>query len=567
MFLWTSAAFATPSKVFSYVNPKAPKGGSVHLHTLKKFDSFFPYGIQGTAADGSDLLFATLMKTPITNLDESFPYVALKALPSTDFSEVTFTLNPNATFSDDSPITAEDVKFSFNLIQSKTSTYKLIFQNVKSVTVLAPDKIKFSFYTPSKSFVQTLGTLPVFSHADYKRNFSESKPFFVPLSSGPYAVSKFQRPTFVAYKRLENWWGQNLPVTQGFYNFDKVHYTYYANVQTAFEAFKKGQLDLWIDQRISSWIQNYDFPAVLQKKIKRIEFEKVYPHGLAALFFNTRKWPYDDARVRKALTVLFDFDQINKTYFHNQYVRLTSIFTNSPYGGPTFSDTAFCPMKAQQKLTPRDRKKCALALLRKAGFVFDSDTDTLLHKKGPLTLNLVVFSQNYGKLYQNYIKTLKNIGIDASIFVGNTQSYSDKYENFDFDLILHYHPHLLNPGEEQTTFWSSKTYKDPGTLNIAGVHDPKVDDLVDKIAAMPPKNLLKQYAHQLDKIILSSAYIIPLWAPKHVNVAFWSKFKYPEFSKDSPMDFLDHPICKQVDLLKTRKNAARYKYTTWWMAP
>ncbi len=564
---------AKADKIFSYVNPQAPKGGTIRLHTLKKFDSFLPYDTQGISAEGNELLFATLTKTPFTNLSQSFLYVAQRTIPNTDFSGITFAINPKAIFEDGTPITAEDVKFSYELIRARSPTHKMMFENVKSVDILSTQEIKFSFKFPSASFIKVIGGFPIFSKADYEKNFSSSK-FFVPLSSGPYKVGRFQKPHSVTYERVKNWWGETLPVNKGFYNFDSIEYTYYANVPVAFEAFKKGDLDWWVDIRIHNWMKNYDFPAAKDGRVQRIEFEKPFPHGLIALFFNSRHWPYDDVRVRKAVSILLDFEWLNKTYFHGQYKRLNSIFTNSGYGKEPPFHEEICQQTSSAELTMRARKKCALELLKEAGFTIHKKTAKLQHKKGPISLKLVVKGAGYGKIFQSYIKILQEIGIQASIIVADEATYVRKYENFDFDLILHYHPHILKPGEEQISFWSSEAAFTKGSPNLAGVHMSEVDDIVKKISQNPSDKKLKTYTAQLDELILSRHYVIPLWIPKSVNVAFWNHLKHPESGayNERQKAFLDTVPCKAKKnpakcakiLSQIRKGAGLYSYITWW---
>lgn len=524
----------------SYVNMQAPKGGALHLSTLKKPTSFLPYNIGGESAEGCNLLFATLMQTPLTNLSEQYPYLASQKIVTKDASAVTFILYKNATFEDDTPITAKDVLFSFELIRAQSPTESFFLDNVKSVSVLSPTKIKFTLKFPSRSFIRRLGTLPIFSQKHYKGHALKEK-IHVPLSSGPYKVASFESPNFTKYTRNKKWWGASLKTTKGLYNFDTIKYTYYASNISAFEAFKKGEIDWWVDERISNWMQNYTFPAVKKGDVKRIEFEKPFPHGLTALFINSRRWPYDNIKARQALSLLFDFDWLNKALFHNTYIRYKSIFTDSSYG-----QKCDLTAKKQKTSTLREKRKEALRLLKEAGFTPDKKTKKLLHHNKPFVLQLIVFAPGHRKVFQNYIKTLQDIGIDASIISVDPASYTKKCEDFDFDLILHYYPPILKPGEEQINLWSSTTASIKGSPNLSGVESTCVDDLVEKIGKNPPEKLLKTQACQLSNFILSHYYLIPLWAPKYKHIAFWKH--------------LEHPTPKK----KRDLSAALFSYTTWW---
>ncbi len=532
---------------FNYANSKAPKKGIVNLYTSRQFDSFNPFIIKGVAPEGMpDLVFARLMKAPLDNGEVAYPYVAEKVKISPDYRSVTFYLNKTAKFQDGSPITAQDVKFSFEVLKKKgVPIYRAWYKGVKGTKTINDSTICFVFEAPSRDLSFLLGKLPILSRAHYQKyNFSEGKQ--PPLGSGPYKIKSTTKGGDIIYERVKNWWGENLPVNKGHYNFDIIKYVHFATSTVGFESFKKGEIDWWREDRISNWMENYDFPSIEEGLVLQKTFKKPVPHGLNAFFINTRRSHLSDWRVRKALNLLFNFEWLNQAKFHGVYIRNTSIFMNTEFGakGPITSDqVSFLNSYPKTLLPPeiftktnfettntvdgvgRQNLEEAMKLLKQAGWTLKKDKLRHPKQKEPFSLDIVLYAAGQRKLVENFAKNLEGVGITPHVLVLPLSAYYERFNEFDFDVILNYHPPVFIPGIEQEDFWGSQEAMTPGTLNLSGVEDKVVDGLVKKILESKTIPRLKTYTSLLDRVINAQYYLIPGWVPKDNYVAFSQELK------------------------------------------
>jgi microcin C transport system substrate-binding protein len=526
---------------FSYANPKAPKGGHLSLYTSRRFNTLNPYVDVGVVAPQIDLVFATLLKSARDNMEVAYPYLAESIIVDAEYKGVTFTLHKNAVFHDGTPISAEDVVFSFNLLKKEGKIIlRTILQQVEKVEVLNTHTVKFIFQSANRDLAYHLGFLPILSKKSLEGKEGQRENLL--LGSGPYKVQTYDLGNFIVYERVKDWWGENLPSNKGFYNFDTVKVTCYADPRVGFEAFKKGLVDWWVEERISNWYKGYDFPSFHRGDVIRIAYEKPFYHGLTGLFINTRRSHLADYRVRKALSLLFDFEWLNKTRFFNSYKRNISIFMNSGYGAPPIMSGAeqkLCQMysrsllpselfeigrgKKKRQSVDRDRVHQALALLEDAGWILKRGVLVSKRTGQPMHLNLVVYSPGHIALFQDFLRNLKKVGIQAQIRGTDFPYYMTCLRNLDFDIILHFHPHVVIPGAEQELFWASRWSNIPSTLNLPGVENSVVDDLVSKIKAANNLQDLKIYTALLDRIITLGYYLIPGWTPQKSYLAYWRK--------------------------------------------
>ena len=335
--------------------------------------------------------------------------------------------------------------------------------------------------------------------------------------------------------------GADLAINKGLYNFDHVRVLYFNYTQSGFEAFKKGTLDWWNEERISNWFQGYQFKAAQEGHIIRKSYPKPFFHGLTGLFINTRRPPLDDIRVRRALNLMFNFQWMNQSLFFNQYVRNKSIFMNTGYGASKTITKAEKEIASELGL-PLDK----LSHIPKTAFNNTEKGFSSLHKKHllklfasagwrikkgvmcnfegrPLTIKILVFAPGHKKIFKNYVQTLQSFGIDADISGGESATYIPLLRAFDYDLVLHFHPHMSVPGFEQELFWGSENRNAPGTLNLAGVKDVHIDKLVKRISQARHIETLKPLTSLLDRLIGLRYYIIPGWAPQHNHVAYWRR--------------------------------------------
>lgn len=501
---------------FEYANPKAPKGGNLNLATSTRFNTLHAYGEQGLPAPYLELVFATLMKPARDNMEAAYPYVAEGVEVDSEYKSVTFHLRKQAFFHNGEPITAEDVAFSFEVLKKEGKmAWRVPLQQVGRVEIVNPYTVKFVFVSSNRDLPYLLGSLPIFCKKSLEGQEWLKQPQLV--GSGPYKIQSYDMGKFIVYERVKNWWGEKLPCHKGFYNFDKIKVTYYADTRVGFEAFKKGLVDWWKDERISNWYKGYDFPACQSGQVIRATFKKPFYHGLTGLFMNTRRPYLSDIRVRKALSILFDFEWLNKARFFNSYKRNASIFMNSGYGAPVGKETK------QRPLRERERLSQALTLLSEAGWVL-KDGKLVSKKTGqPMVLELAVYAPGHVALFQHFLGTLKKVGIEGHIKGADMSHYTASLRTLDFDLILHFHPHVVMPGPEQELFWGSQWADKPSTFNLAGVKDPVVDDLVSKIKKASSLKELKDYTALLDRIITLGYYLIPGWSPQSSYLAYWRK--------------------------------------------
>jgi microcin C transport system substrate-binding protein len=532
---------------FTYANPNAPKGGNINLYTPRQFDSFNPFILKGVSPEGMpDLVFARLMKAPLDNGEVAYPYVAEKVEIAKDSGSVVFYLNPKANFHDGSPITAQDVKFSFEALKNKGfPIYQCWYKGVKGTKTLGERSIRFVFHKPSRDLPFLLGKLPILSKAHYEKyKFSEGKK--PPVGSGPYKVKSFTKGGDIVYERVKKWWGEDLPVNRGHYNFDTIRYICFATAVVGFEAFKKGDLDWWKEDRIANWMENYNFPAVEDGRVLQKTFKKPIPHGLNAFFINTRRSHLSDWRVRRALNLLFNFEWLNQARLYKVYTRNKSIFMDTEFGatGPLtkeqvaflkkydktllpadiFTKTNFL-IKGDSKGLPRANRDEAMGLLKDAGWTLKEGKLKHKRQKEPFSLDIVLASVGQRKLVENFVKNLADVGISAHVLVLPLSAYYERFNEFDFDVILNYQPPVYIPGVEQRDFWSSEEAMASGTLNLAGVENKVVDELVKKIEESTEITKLKIYTFLLDRVISAQYYLIPGWVPEKSYVSFWRKLE------------------------------------------
>lgn len=542
---------------FAYANPVAPKGGHLNLYTASRFTTVHPYTDVGVPPPYINLIYATLMKPARDNLEAAYPYLAESVTIDPMHTSVVFTLRKNAVFHNGEPIQAEDVAFSFSILKKEGPlSLRSLLQHISKVEIVDERTIKFIFQEPNKALAYHLGSLPVFCKKSLLGKDWQKEPSL--MGSGPYKIQSYELGNFITYERVKNWWGESIASNKGFYNFDSIKVTYYADSRVGFESFKKGLVDWWRDERISNWYKGYDFEAYRQGKVKKISFAKPYYHGLTGLFMNTRRPHLEDIRVRKALSLLFDFEWLNRARFFNSYKRNTSIFMNSGYGAPQIMTAkerklaavyGMDSLEEDEKRTTRslsikddrDRFAKALLLLKEAGWVLQNGTLVSEKTGQPMVLDLVVPSSGHVPLFQHFLGNLKKMGIEVHIKGIDRACYTALERNLEFDLIFHFHPDVVIPGAEQDLFWSSKGVNSLGTFNLSGVSDPIVDDLVSRIKTAENRIELKTYTALLDRLVTLGYYLIPGWVPQKSYIAYWRKLNV------------------------LHKDASLYEIDTWWV--
>jgi len=535
---------------FDYVNPAAPKGGELRLAAIGGFDNLNPYIVKGQPAAGLGFLFETLATN---SADEAFSEYGLIAetieMPE-DRSYVTFNLRPQARFHDGTPITADDVLFSFETLKtSGRPHFRFYYANVAKVEKLGERRVKFSFAPgENRELPLIIGQLPILSKAYWESRDFAATTLEPPVGSGPYRVKQFETGRFIVYERDPDYWGKDLPVNRGQYNFDRVRYDYYRDTTVALEAFKAGAYDLRPENAAKDWATAYAFPAVQQGVVKKETFPHQMPSGMQGFAYNLRRPLFQDARVRQALAYAFDFEWSNRNLFYDQYTRTRSYFDNSELastGLPTpeellileplreqippsvFTDT-YAPPVSDNPAALRANLRKALELLQEAGWVFKERQ--LIHGETgqPFEFEILLNQPNWERITLPFARNLERLGIKASVRTVDSAQYENRLNSFDFDMVVAVWGQSLSPGNEQREFWGSHAAELSGSRNLVGIADPAIDQLVEAVIAAPDRQALLTRVHALDRVLLWHYLVIPHWHIPYERIAYWDKFGYPE---------------------------------------
>ena len=541
-------------KQFEYVSDQAKKGGKLLLHENGSFDKMNPFTLKGTAPFGIEMfVFEPLA---VGSLDEPFAVYGLIASDielASDKLSMTFTINEKARFSDGSPVTPEDVEFSLNIFKSDKvhPFYPFYYQDIKEAKVLDTHRIQFVFSRANRELHMIATQIPVLSMNFYKEHsFSEKEngnKMKTPIGSGPYIVSAINQGKSISYTRNPEYWAKDHPVRKGMYNFDSIGVNYYKDQVVAVEAFKAGEFDFMMVNIAKQWAR--DMAG------KRFEdgslIKKQYPHqnnaGMQGFLMNTRRSIFQDFRVRKALGLAFDFQWVNKSLFYNQYTRSSSYFNNShlaatgipeglelsylePFRNTLPSEvftTPLAPPNSNGKGGMRTNLRQARKLLQEAGWTIKNGI--LQNSEGkPFQFEILLVSPSFERVMAPYVSNLKKLGIKVDYRTIDPALYTDRVQNFDYDMIVHSYGQSLSPGNEQKNYWHSESADRKGSRNLAGIKDPVVDAMVEKIIYAKTQEELTAACKALDRILWYGYYVVPNWYLNVHRLAFHNKFSQPE---------------------------------------
>ena len=539
---------------FDYVNPNAPKGGKVSQvgpgGTLT-FDSFNNFILKGDRAQGLDLVYDTLMTRALDEPDAVYGLVAKSADVAADGMSVVFKLRPEAKFADGSPVTAEDVAFSFDALKTKGHpSYRIVLRDVEKAEAIDPQTVKFSFKGDLvKSLPMEVALLPVLPKAFYtKQNFEETW-LERPLGSGPYRVGQFSQGRYVSYERREDYWAKDLPVNRGRFNFDEVRYDYFRDRTLELEALFSKTIDFREEFTSKDWATGYDKPMVADGRVLRVSLPDETPSGAQGFFLNTRRPLFQDVRVRQALDLAFDFEWSNRNLFFGLYQRTASFFENSDMkatGRPSPEELALLePFKDQLPASvfaevyvppvtdasgiPRENLRKAQALLKEAGWAVDPKDRRLKSANGqPFEFEILLDAAAFERIAGPYVKNLKAIGITANMRRVDPAQFELRMKTFDFDMTIERFSLRLAPGIELKNFWGSDAAKTDGSFNLAGISSPAVDALADRILKAQSRAELVTAARALDRVLRAGHYWVPHWYKAAHHLAFWNKFSWPD---------------------------------------
>jgi microcin C transport system substrate-binding protein len=566
-FFFISSAYATPQTSmslygdikyktadfahFDYVNPKAPKAGSLRLPAIGSFDTVHPYIIKGQSADGIDALTGiTLMAQSYDEPFSMYAYLASSVERPADNLSITFNLNPDAVWNDKTPITADDVVWTFNtLIKDGAPFYRAYYADVKKVTALNKESVIFEFNTSqNKELPLILAQMPILpKHYWADKAFNETT-LTAPVSGGPYQISHIIAGRTIEFTRNPDWWGNALPINIGRYNFDKISYSYYRDQNVALEAFFAGDFDVQQENVAKLWQSAYTAPPIMDGRIIKQEIANTRPVGMQGFAYNLRRPVFQDRDVRKALAYAFDFEWENKQFAYGVYTRTHSFFENSELSAtglpsdkeleilnplkdqipPEVFTTPYLPPVTDGSGNNRANLKTASDILEAAGYKLGKD-GIRVHEKTGVRLSFEFIDANpaFERWVLPFTQNLKRIGVECKFRVLDSTQYINRMQNFDFDMTTTVFGQSDSPGNEQREYWTSAKADIAGSRNYTGIKNPAIDTLVDTLIASQTRDELITATRALDRVLQWNYIVIPNWYYNKWRIAWWSHIEHP----------------------------------------
>ncbi len=546
---------------FDYVNPNAPKGGSLDLPAFGSFDTLNPYTLKGRSATGlGELMFETLM---VSSLDEPFSQYGLLADEvslAADNLSVTYHLNPAARFSDGSPVLAEDVKYSFDTLREKGHPqYRIYWSDIRGAVVVNERTVRFEFLRVNPELHMIVGQIPIFSHQWVSDREFDKMALIEPLTSGPYLIEKYELGKYITFMRNPDYWGKDLNVRRGIYNFDWVTFKYYRDFTVMLEAFKAGEFDFIHEYNSKKWARDYIGPKFRSGQIIKKELPHNNNAGMQGFVFNLRRPLFQDIRVRKALTLALDFEWSNRNLFYNQYERNDSYFSNSELaatGKPSEAELKLLepfrnqlpqelleqPWQPPSTAAPgslRQNLRKAKMLLQEAGWRY-RDGALRNAKSEPFSFEIILAQKGFERIVAPFARNLDKLGIEVQYRTVDTALYQRRTDTYDFDMVVSSFPQSQSPGNELMAMFHSSSAHQEGTRNLIGIDNPVVDALVEKVIYAKDREDLVTAVHALDRVLLYGAYLIPHWYIGSHRVAYWDRFGFPDTLPRyyDPMDWM-----------------------------
>lgn len=548
---------------YRYVNPDAPKGGTLDLLAIGTFDSVNPYILRGKKFSespglfvfgflpvGDSLLTGSAVNPVGDEADAGYGLVAeaLSCHDALDWCD--FRLRENARFQDGSAITANDVTFTLETLRTRGHPrYQLQLRDVTRAEALSSRLVRFHFSGQNRRDLPlTVGHLPILSRSYWQHRDISEPTLTPPLISGPYRISDVKQGRSVTLERVTDYWGRDLPVNRGRYNFDQVRVHFFRDAQVGFEAFKSGDYDVHLDYIAKHWATAYDFPAVEDGRVVRAEI----PHGIAqgtqGFFFNQRRPPFDDMRVRKALSLMFDFAWTNRAIFNNAYKRQQTWFPNSPHAATGLPDAGeqallephrkalpaelftqpFTLPEGDGTRLPRAQMQAALKLLQSAGWTLQSQKMVHSESGKPLSFEVLIYhNPGMNRVILPWLENLKRIGIQAELRAVDDASYKQRMDEFDFDVTVDVLGQRQHPGLELREYLHSSSAGIQGSRNIGGISDPVIDALLEAALSAKDEARYRTALRALDRVLLWRHAIIPHWYLDYHRLAWWDQFGRP----------------------------------------
>ncbi|MBN8919176.1 MAG: ABC transporter substrate-binding protein [Rhizobiales bacterium] len=575
--LFGSVKYPADFKHFDYVNPDAPKGGSVRLGAVGTYDNFnmVVSGVKGSLAAGTDLISDTLMTPAYDEVSTEYGLLAEAMRFPADYSSVTYRLRAEAKWHDGKPVTPEDVIYSLEVLKKNSPVYGSYYRHVVKAEQTGERDVTFTFDAPgNRELPQIVGQLTVLpkhwwegTDANGRKRDVTATTLEPPLGSGAYRIKSFEPGRNIVYERVPDFWGAKVPANVGRDNFDAIRFEYFRDPTVALEAFKGDQIDWRTENSAKNWATAYDFPAVRDKRVLLEEFPIRNQGIMQAFVFNTRRDKFKDPRVRQALNYAFDFEEINKTMFFGQYVRIDSYFMGTelawnwrpdPQSGaapdvvpaaenglpqgreleiletvrdqvpPEVFTTPFRNPTGTGPEAMRANLREAMRLLKEAGYEIRNRRLVNARTGEPLTIEFLLSEPTFERVALFLKPSLERLGIEMTVRTVDDSQYENRLRSWDFDVVVGSWPQSLSPGNEQRTFWGSAAADQPGSRNFAGIRSPAVDKLIDRIIFAKDRAELVAATRALDRVLLWGHYVIPQWTYGKMRTARWDRYGRPE---------------------------------------
>jgi microcin C transport system substrate-binding protein len=556
--LYGELKYSAGFKQFDYVNAKAPKGGTARQIALGTFDNFNSVvaGVKGSLAAGTELLNESLAINSLDEISSAYGLLAEAVSYPADYSSVSYKLRAEAKWHDGTPITPDDVIFSFDAWKKNSPQQSAYFRHVTKVEKIGDREVTFTFDGPgNRELPQIVGQLVVLSKAWWEGTDANGKKRDIgattlepPLGSGPYRIKEFAAGRNIVWERVKNYWGSAVDVNVGTGNFDELHYEYFRDTTVALEAFKANTVDWRTENSAKNWATAYDFPAVADKRVLREEFPIRNLGIMQAFVFNIRREKFSDPRVRLALNYAFDFEEMNKQIFFGQYKRIASYFEGTELaatGLPSGKELELLDT-VRDKVPPevfkkpytnpvngtpealRNNLREAVRLFKEAGYEV-RDQQMVNSKTGePFTVEFLAEDPTFERVFLFYKPSLDRLGLTVSVRTVDETQFVNRLRSWDFDIVTNAWPESLSPGNEQRGFWGSQAADEPGSDNLIGIKNPAVDAMIEQIVFAKNRADLEAATHALDRILLWNHYVIPQWSYPFVRTARWDRFGHPE---------------------------------------
>jgi microcin C transport system substrate-binding protein len=545
-------------KQFDYVNAKAPKGGVVRQSAVGTFDNFNPViaDVKGSLAAGVGIVYESLTVASLDEVSSEYGLLAEALSFPADFSSATYRLRAEAKWQDGTPVTPDDVIFSFDVWKKNSPSKMAYYRHITKAEKTGDREVTFTFDAPgNRELPQIIGQLIVLPKAWWQGTDKDGKQRDVtlttlepPMGSGAYRIKEFTPGRNISYERAKDYWGKDINVNVGVNNFDELQYTYFRDTVVALEAFKADTFDWRQENSAKNWATAYDFPAIADKRVVKEEFPIRSRGIMQAFVFNLRREKFQDPRVRLAFNYVFNFEEMNKQLFFGSYIRIASYFQGTDLaatGLPTGRELELLET-VRDKVPPdlfkkpytnpvngtpeaiRDNLREAVRLFKEAGYEIRDQQLVNAKTSEPFSVELLAADPNFERVYLFYKPSLDRLGITTTVRTIDEAQYENRLRNWDFDITTYGWVESLSPGNEQRGNWGSQAADQSGSENVGGIKNPAVDAMIDQVIYAKNRPDLEAAVKALDRILLWNFYVVPQWSYSYSRVARWDRFSHPD---------------------------------------